>query len=83
MIADFKEAFEAFETLADDASDSAQARYEEAEAYLLTTPPKDLDDAVWALRCVIANLANGGRVDGLELEQSARIQQLMVRNLAA
>lgn len=77
MISSFKEAAEAFETLADDQSDAAQARYEAAERYLLTTPPTSLSDAIFALRYVVASLSAGGRHDGLELEQSARIQRLM------
>jgi len=83
MFDTFKEAFEAFTTLADDEAPDAQARYESAELYLLTTPPASLDDAILALRCLVSSLAAGGRTDGLDLRQSARVEQAMLGRLAA
>ena len=79
----FKEAFDAFSTLADDETVDGQARYEAAELYLLTTPPQSLDDAIFALRCLVSSLAAGGRTDGLDIGQSARVEQAMLGRLAA
>jgi hypothetical protein len=82
MINTFEEAFAALERFADDESDQGQRLYEQAETYLLATPPRSLSDAALALRCLVSSLAGGGRVDGLELEQSSRIEGLMLRDLA-
>lgn len=83
MITNFEEAFEAFESLADDESVTAQSRYAAAETFLLTTPPRTPKEAALALRCLVSSLAAGGREDGLELEQSARVQRLLMNGLAA
>ena len=82
MITNFEEAFEAFESLADDDSKAAQIRYAAAENFLLTTPPSTMKEAALALLCIVASLAAGGRSDGLELAQSARVQRLMLSGLA-
>ena len=82
MFKTFKEAFDAFASLADDESDHGQAAYESAELYLLTTPPRSIDDAILALRCIRSNMAGGGRTDALDQHQCGRIETLMA-NLAA
>ncbi|HEV7227754.1 hypothetical protein [Brevundimonas sp.] len=82
MFKTFEEAFNAWKAADNDESEAAQARYEAAECYLLSTKPETLDDAIFALRCAHANLAGGGRSDGKDLKQCRRVEG-MLRSIAA
>lgn len=78
MFTTIREASDAYFAHADDPSEEAQAQYEAAETYIRSTPPQTLEDAALILRCLIDMLGGGCPLEGQVLDQSRRIDDLLM-----